>query len=164
MGVLLLLLKMLGTYNCLHPIFIYICIQVHIFSPSENLVSCSLLTSWLYSLSCVSYGDVICGTSCFCSLSCVSRGVVICGTSTICLTACTIIKLAFTNVDIANGSIFPLIILCALKFVFSYSLFIPKLEVLPSSTLFFFLKALLGEFFVVFFWFYNVLYISSLIL
>ncbi len=45
-------------------------------SPFENLVSCSLLTSRLYSFNCFSCGNVICGTSYLCSLNCVSCGIV----------------------------------------------------------------------------------------
>jgi hypothetical protein len=37
-------------------------------------VSCSLLVSWLCSFICLSYGDVICGTSCLYSLSCLFYG------------------------------------------------------------------------------------------
>jgi hypothetical protein len=51
------------------------------FSPFENLVSCSFLTSCLYSLNYLFCGDVIYGTSCFYSLSYPSCGDVICGTS-----------------------------------------------------------------------------------
>ncbi len=40
--------------------------------PFGNLVSCSLLTSWLYSLNFLSCGDVIYGSSCLCSLNCPS--------------------------------------------------------------------------------------------
>jgi hypothetical protein len=47
-------------------------------SPIGNLVSCSSLTSCLYSLNCLTCGNVICGTSYFCSLSCLSYGHVIC--------------------------------------------------------------------------------------
>ncbi len=57
----------------------------------------------------------------------------------------------------------PLIIFCALKYVFSCSLFIVGLEVPPSSTLFFLLKALLGKYAAPFFLFFNVIYISSLV-
>jgi hypothetical protein len=44
------------------------------------------------------------------------------------------------------------------------SLFIPELEAFPSSTLFFLLRALLGEFTTTFFLFSSVVYISSLVL
>jgi hypothetical protein len=57
----------------------------------------------------------------------------------------------------------PLIIFYALTYVFSYSHFTFELEVLLSSTLFFFLKAL-REFATTFFMFSNVVYISSLVL
>jgi hypothetical protein len=60
-------------------------------SPSRNLVSCSLLTSWLYSLSFFSCGNVICSTSYLCSLNYFSYGDVIYGTSIVCLAACTIV-------------------------------------------------------------------------
>ncbi len=63
------------------------------FSPFGNLVSCSFLTSWFYSFSCLSCGDVICGTSYLCSLSCVSYGVVICGNSIVYLATCTTLAL-----------------------------------------------------------------------
>jgi hypothetical protein len=63
------------------------------FSPFGNLVSCSFLTSWFYSFSCLSCGDVICGTSYLCSLSCVSYGVVICGNSIVYLATCTTLTL-----------------------------------------------------------------------
>jgi len=71
--------------------------------------------------------------------------------------------IARTIVGIINGSTFPLIIFCALKFIFSCSLFTPKLEALPS-TLFFLLGALLGKIATTFFLFFNVVYISSLVL
>jgi hypothetical protein len=45
----------------------------------------------------------------------------------------------------------------------SCSLFIPELEALPSSTLFFLLRKLLGEFITTFFLFFSVVYISSLV-
>jgi hypothetical protein len=45
----------------------------------------------------------------------------------------------------------PFIILCAFKYVFSCSIFTPELEAPPFSTLFFLLKALIGESVIVFF-------------
>jgi hypothetical protein len=45
----------------------------------------------------------------------------------------------------------------------SYSLFTLELEAPPSSTLFFLLRTLLGEFVVAFFLFSNFIYISSLV-
>jgi len=65
---------------------------------------------------------------------------------------------------IADGSILPLIIFYALKYVFSYSFFIPKPEAPPFSTLFFLLRALPGESVAAFFLFYNVICISSLVI
>ncbi len=53
--------------------------------------------------------------------------------------------------------------LCALIYVLSYSFFSPKPEAPPSSILLFFLKALLGEFVVAFFFFSTIVYISSLV-
>jgi len=126
-------------------------------SPFRNLVSCSSLTSCLYSLNYLFCKDVIYGTSCLCSFSCVSCGVVICGISIVCLAICTI-------VDIANGFILSLIIFCALKSVLSYSLFTLELEAPPFSTLFFLLKTLLEEFVATFFLFSSVVFISSLVL
>ncbi len=74
-------------------------------------------------------------------------------------------KLAtYTIVGTANGSIMPLIISYALTFVFSYSFFTFKPEAPPSSTSFFFLKALLGESTTNLFSFSNVVYISSLVI
>jgi len=45
----------------------------------------------------------------------------------------------------------------------SYSLFTLELKALPSSTLFFLLRTLLGKSAIAFFWFSNVAYISSLV-
>ncbi len=105
---------------------------------------------------CLSYGDVICATSYLCSLDCLCCGAIICDISTICL-------IVYTIVGTANGSTLPLIILCSLTSMFSYSLFTLKLEVPPSSTLFFLLRALLEKFVVAFF-FSGVVYISSVFL
>jgi len=104
-------------------------------SPFGNLMSCSLLTPWLCSLNYLSCGNVIYGISCVCSFGYLSCGDVIYGIVVVYLTACTII-------GTINGSIFPLIIFCALKFVLSCSLFTHELEALPSSPLFFLLKHL----------------------
>ncbi len=133
-------------------------------SPSINLMSCSFLTLWLSSFSCLSSRDVICGTSCLCSISYVSCGVIICGIFIICLATYTTIDNALTTISIIDGSTLPLVILCALKFVLSCSLFTLEHEALPSSTLLFLLRALLGEFVATFFLFSNVVCISSLIL
>jgi hypothetical protein len=108
--------------------------------PSKNLVSCSLLTSWFYSLNCLSCGNVIYGTSCLCSFGCLSCGDVIYGTSTVCLATYTIVGTTCTIVGTTNGSILPLINFCALTSVLFCSLFTFKLETPPSSTLFFLLK------------------------
>jgi hypothetical protein len=48
--------------------------------------------------------------------------------------------------------------------VLFYSLFTFELEVPPSSTLFFFLKTLLGKSVAAFFVFFSVVYISSLVI
>ncbi len=85
-------------------------------SPSRNLVSCSLLTSYLCSLSYFSSGDVIYGTSCLSSLNCPSYGNVIYGTFIVYLATCT-------TIGIANGSTLPFIIFCALASMLSSSLF-----------------------------------------
>jgi len=97
-------------------------------SPSGNLMSCSLLTPWLYSLSYFSYGNVIYGISYLCSLGYLYYGDVIYSTITIYLTTCTIIGTTFTTISIVDGSTLPFIIFYALKSMFSCSLFIPKLE------------------------------------
>jgi hypothetical protein len=76
-------------------------------SPFGNLVSCFVLTSCLYSLNYLSYGDVICHTSCLYSLDCPSCGDVICGTFVVCLVVCTIISIAHTIVGIVDGSTLP---------------------------------------------------------
>ncbi len=124
-------------------------------SPFENLVSHSLLTSQLYSFSCLSCGNVICGTSYLCSLNCVPCGIVIYGNSVVCLAACT-------TIGITDSFILPLIIFCALRFLLSYSLFIfePKA---PPSTLFFLFRALLRKCVATSFLFSSVVHISSLV-
>ncbi len=107
-------------------------------SPSRNLVSCPPLTFY------------------FCSLSYLSCGDVICGTSEVCLTTCI-------TIGTINHSTLPLTIFCALTFVVSCPLFTHEPEA-PPSNLFFFLKALLGESVIAFFLFSSVVYISSLVL
>jgi hypothetical protein len=120
-------------------------------------MSCSLLIPWLYSFICLSCGDVIYGISCLCSLNYLSCGDVICDIVAICL-------IAYTIVGITDGSTLPFIILCALKSMLSCSLFTFKLDVPPSSTLFFLFRAFLGESIAAFFLFSSVFYISSLVL
>ncbi len=127
-------------------------------------MSCSLLTPWFYSLNYLSCGNVICGISCLYFFSCISCEHFICGTTTICLTAYTTISSTLTSIGNVDGSTLPLIIFCAFKFVLSCSLFIPKDDALPSSTLFFLLKTLLGDFVATFFLFSNATCISFLVL
>ncbi len=103
-------------------------------SPSGNLVSCFLLTSYLCSLDCLSYGNVIYHTSYLRSLSCPSCGDVIYGTSLVYLVAYTIIGIAHTIVAIIDGSTLALIIFCAHVIVLSHSFFTLELEAPPSST------------------------------
>jgi hypothetical protein len=91
----------------------------------------------------ISCGDVICSTFYLYSLDCLSCGNVICGTFEVCLVTYITINTIHTIVRIIDGSILPLIIFCALTYVFSYSLFIPEPKAPPSSTLFFLLKTLL---------------------
>ncbi len=155
------------------------------FSPSRNLVSCSHLSSWLYFFSCLSYGDVIYGTSYLCYLGYLSYGNFICGTFGICLaaytttcitrtivgtartivgTACNIIGIAHTIVGTANGFILPFIIFYALTSMLFCSFFTLEPQASPSSTLFFLLRALFGEFTTTFFQFSNDVCISSLVL
>jgi len=122
----------------------------------RNLVSCSSLISYLYSLNYLSCKDVIYGTSCLCSFNCVSCRIVICGIFIICLTICTI-------VGTTNGFILSFIIIHALRSMLSYSLFILEPEA-PPSTLFFLLRTLLEEFDATFFLFSSVVFISSLVL
>jgi hypothetical protein len=55
-------------------------------SPSGNLMSCYLLSPWLYSHNCLSCDDVICGISSLYSLGCLSYGNVNYGTIEVCLT------------------------------------------------------------------------------
>ncbi len=133
-------------------------------SPSGNLMSCSFLTPWLYSLNYPSYGDVICRISCLYSLDCFFFGDVICGIAIICLTAHTIVSTTLTIVGNTNSLTLPLIIFCTFKYVLSCSLFTHELEAPSSLTLLFFLKALIGESVVAFFIFSNVVCISSLVL
>jgi hypothetical protein len=94
-------------------------------SPFGNLVSCSLLTSCLYSLNYFSYGDVIYDTSYLDSHNYPSCGGVIYGTFVICL-------IAYTIVGTTDGSTLPLIIFYALAFVISCSFFKLQLEAPPS--------------------------------
>jgi hypothetical protein len=128
------MLEILWTSSGLHPIFIYIPIKVHISSPSRNLVSCTLLISCLYSLNCLSYGNVIYGTSYFYSINGLSCGDVIYGTFVVCLATSTIVSTTRTIVGTIDGSTLPLIIFYALTSVLSCSLFIIESEALPSST------------------------------
>jgi hypothetical protein len=140
------MLKMFRTYSGFHPIFTYTPSKCRCSSPSGNLMSCSLLT-----LSYLSCGDVIYGISCFCSLGYLSCGNVIYNATIVYLTTCTNVGTAFTTIDIANGSILPLIIFYALKSMVSCSFFIPELHALSFSIMFFLLKALFREPIVVFF-------------
>ncbi len=94
-----------------------------------NLMSCSLLTPWLYSHKCFSCGDVIYNISCFYSLSCLSCGDVICGTSIIYLTPYTIVGTTLTTIGTIDGSALPFIF-STFKYVFSCSLFTPSLKLL----------------------------------
>jgi hypothetical protein len=82
-------------------------------SPSRNLMSCSSLTSWLYSLGCFSCGDVICGTSYFCSLDYLSCGDVIFDTFVVCL-ALFVPLLALKMVPLCLSSFSMLIHMCFL--------------------------------------------------
>ncbi len=109
------------------------------YSPSGNLVSCSLLTFCLSSLNYLLCGNVIYGTSIVCVAT-------------------------YTIVGITNGATLPLIIFCAFVFLLSYSLLTPKLEAPPSLALFFFLRTLFGYSVVAFFLFSNVVCMFSLIL
>ncbi len=127
-------------------------------------MSCSFLTPWLCSFSCLSYGDVICGISCLRSLGCLSYGDVICGIAVVCLTTSTTISTTLSIVGIIDGSNLPFIIFDAFKSMLSCSLFNLKLKALPSSTLFFLLRALLRKSIATFFLFSSVVYISSLVL
>ncbi len=124
-------------------------------------MSCSFLTSQLCSRSCLSYGDVICGISCLCSLGYLFCGDVINGIDVVYLIAQTTGGITLTTIGIVNSSILPPIILCAFKFVLSYSLFTLEPKALPSSTLFFLLGALLRESITTFFLFSSVIYSSS---
>jgi hypothetical protein len=107
-------------------------------SPFGNLMSCSFLTSWLYSLNYFSYGDVICGTSCLNSLSYPSCGDVICGTYVIYLAVCTTISITHTIVGTIDGSILPLIIFCALTFLLSFPFSFLSLKLLFFQLCYFF--------------------------
>ncbi len=109
-------------------------------------MSCSFLTSYLYSFSCLSCGDVIYGTS------------------IVCLPTCTTIGITYTTIGTTNGSTLPFIIFCAFISMLSYSLFIPEPKAPPSSTLLFFLKTLLGKFVIAFFLFSTFVYISFLVI
>jgi hypothetical protein len=154
---------MLWTYNGLHPIFIYIPSKCKCFSPFGNLILCSPLILYLCSFNYLSYGNVICGTSCLYSFSCFSYKDFIYGIFVVCLTICTIVGIVHTTIGTIDGSTLPLIKIRALTFVLSYSLFTLKHEAPSSSILFLLLKALIGKFVATFFLFYDVVCNSSLI-
>jgi hypothetical protein len=86
-------------------------------SSFRNLVSCSSLTSYVCSLSCLFYGDVIYGTSYLCSLGSLSCGDIICDTFVVCLVACIIVGTTHTIIGTENGSILPFIIFYAHTYV-----------------------------------------------
>ncbi len=86
------------------------------------------------------------------------------GISTVCLTTYITICTTHTIVNTTNGSIPPLISFYALIYVLSYSLFTPKPEAPPSSTLFFLLRTLLGKSAITLFLFLSVVSISSLVI
>ncbi len=155
---------MFWTCNGLHRIFTYILSKCRCSSPFGNRMSCSLLTPQLCSCNCFSFGNVICGICCLYSPCCLSYGDVIYGTVGVYLTTYTTSGTTLTTIGIANGSILPLIIFYAFKFVLSYSLFILQPKAPPSSTLFFLLKTFLGKSTTIFFLFFNALSISSLVL
>ncbi len=96
-------------------------------SPFKNLVSCSFLTFYLYSFSCLSYGDVIRGTS------------------VICLATYTTGGITCTNVDNVNGATLPFIIFYVHASMLSCSFLTFDPEAPPSSTLFFLLRTLFGD-------------------
>ncbi len=100
------------------------------FSPFGNIMSCFFFTPWFCSFNYLSYGNVICGISCLCSFNHLSYGHVICGIVVVCLTTYTTVGTTFTTIDIGDGSIMPLIISYALKYVLSYSLFTFKHDLL----------------------------------
>jgi hypothetical protein len=102
-------------------------------SPFKNLVSCSFLTSYLYSFECLSCENVIFGTSCLCSFNCSSYGDVIYGTFVVYLVTCTIVGTTHTIVRTINGSTLPFMIFYALAFMLSYSLFTLEHEAFPSQ-------------------------------
>jgi hypothetical protein len=72
--------------------------------------------------------------------------------------------IAYTIVGTIDGSTLPFIVCFALKIVLSCSLFTPEPKASPSSTLFFFLRTLLGKSIATLFMLSSVVYISSLIL
>jgi hypothetical protein len=89
---------------------------------------------------------------------------VISSTIVVCLIAYTTGGITFTTIGSINGSTLLFIIFCAFKYVLPCSFFTLELEAPLSSILFFLLKALLGESVAAFFLFFNVVYISSLVL
>jgi len=80
------------------------------------------------------------------------------------LASYTIVGTIYVNVGIVDGATLPLITFCALASTLSYSHLIFDPKVPPSSTLFFLLRALLGDYAATFFLFSSVIYISSLVL
>ncbi len=116
---------------------------------SPSIYGCSSTFGDLISLSFLIF--------CLCFLICLSYGVDICDASTFYLPTCT-------NVGIANGATFLLIIFWAFASMLSCSFLAPTPEVPPSSTLFFLFRAPLRNFVAIFLLFSNVIYISSLVL
>ncbi len=133
-------------------------------SPFGSLMTCSLLTSLLCSLNCLSCDDVIHSISCLCSFGYLIYGDVIYDIVIFYLTTFTTSGITLTTIGTAYGSTIPFIIFCAFKYVLSCTLFTPKPEAPPSSTQFFLLKSLIGKSTTTLFWLYNVVYISSLVI
>jgi hypothetical protein len=104
-------------------------------------MSCSLLTSSLYSHNFFSHGDVI----------------------YVCLATYTTISIVITIVSITDGSTLSLIIFYAFKFMLSCCLFTLEPKAPPSSTLLFLLRTFFKESTAIFFVFFSVVYISSLV-
>ncbi len=156
---------MFWTCSDLHIIFTYIPFKVQMFLTfwkPDVMFPFNFLAMFLqlFLLCC----DIIYGISCIYSLGCLSCGNVICGIDAICLIDWTTSGTTLTIVGLIDGSTLPLIVFCALKSVLFCSLFTFELEALPYSTLFFLLKALLGKSVAAFFLFYSVIFISSLFL
>ncbi len=132
------MLEMLWTFMAIHPVFINVPISLWMFLTLWNLGTILFFTFFLYSLIYLSCGDDIYGTSTF--------------------------YLPISTNGTIDGATLPLIIFWACASMLSCFFLTLDPKAPPSSILFFFLRALLGNFATTLFLYSNVTCISSLIL